>query len=58
MTTTGSIRVAVVGLGFGVDFAPIYQCHPDVQSIGLCDSDQSKLAAGCDPTFCVRIQAA
>ncbi len=43
--TTRKIGVAVVGLGFGAEFAPIYQRHPDVQSIGLCDSDESKVAA-------------
>lgn len=39
------ISVAVVGLGFGADFAPIYQRHPDVRSVGLCDADESTLAA-------------
>jgi predicted dehydrogenase len=43
--TNRTIRVAVVGLGFGAAFAPIYQSHPDIQSIGLCDSDPSKLGA-------------
>lgn len=44
-TGTGKIRLAVVGLGFGAEFAPIYQQHPDVISVGLCDPDASKLAA-------------
>src|SRR5688572_22638686 len=39
------IRIAVVGLGFGAAFAPIYQQHPDVESVGICDPDEARLAA-------------
>jgi predicted dehydrogenase len=39
------IRIAVVGLGFGAAFAPIYQQHPDVASVGICDPDSARLAA-------------
>jgi len=40
-----SIRVAVVGLHFGASFAPIYQQHPDVGRVILCDRDPSLLRA-------------
>jgi len=40
-----SIRVAVVGLHFGAEFAPIYQRHPDVERVVLCDRDTSLLHA-------------
>src|SRR5438067_2545308 len=37
------IRIAVVGLGFGTAFAPIYQRHPNVAQVVLCDSNESRL---------------
>ncbi|MCU0501909.1 MAG: Gfo/Idh/MocA family oxidoreductase [Anaerolineae bacterium] len=39
----GKLRVAVVGLGFGAEFVPIYLDHPDVQSVAACDSDPVRL---------------
>ena len=39
----GRLRVAVVGLGFGAEFVPIYLDHPDVQSVAACDSDPARL---------------
>jgi len=44
MTEPSRIRVAVVGLGFGAEFVPIYLDHPDVQSVAICDSDSARLA--------------
>ncbi len=37
------INVAVVGLGFGADFVPIYLHHPDVGQVTICDSNESVL---------------
>ena len=37
------IRVAVVGLGFGAEFVPIYLNHPDVQSVAICDANPDRL---------------
>ncbi len=31
------LKVAVVGLGFGAEFVPIYRDHPNVASVTLCD---------------------
>ncbi|MBC8076113.1 MAG: Gfo/Idh/MocA family oxidoreductase, partial [Chloroflexales bacterium] len=42
--TPHRLRIAVVGLGFGAAFAPIYQQHPDVASVGICDPDAARLA--------------
>jgi predicted dehydrogenase len=39
----GKLRVAVVGLGFGAEFVPIYLDHPDVQFVAACDSDPARL---------------
>jgi predicted dehydrogenase len=38
------VRVALVGLGFGAEFAPIYLHHPSVEYLAICDSDQRVLA--------------
>ena len=43
--TRQKIRIAVVGLGFGAAFAPIYQAHPDVEAVALCDPDEPRLHA-------------
>jgi predicted dehydrogenase len=37
------IRVAVVGLGFGAEFVPIYMDHPDVAAVAICDQDAQRL---------------
>jgi predicted dehydrogenase len=41
----GKLRIAVVGLGFGAEFVPIYLAHPDVAAVGICDPDRQALAA-------------
>ena len=40
-----TIGVAVVGLGFGEEFLPIYRKHPNVGRIAIVDSDPARLAA-------------
>jgi predicted dehydrogenase len=37
------LRVALVGLGFGMEFIPIYLHHPNVASLILCDSSRAVL---------------
>ncbi len=37
------LRIAVVGLGFGAEFIPIYLYHPNVEHVAICDSDPAKL---------------
>lgn len=36
------ITVALVGLQFGLEFAPIYQNHPGVKELVLCDPDKER----------------
>lgn len=43
MADRPKIRLAVVGLGFGAAFVPIYQRHPDVERVAICDSDETRL---------------
>ena len=44
MANTKKVRVAVVGLRFGGEFPPIHRLHPDVEYVGICDSDEALLA--------------
>jgi predicted dehydrogenase len=43
VASENGIRVAVVGLGFGAEFVPIYLDHPDVGSVAICDADTTRL---------------
>src|SRR4051794_40768451 len=37
------MRIALVGLHFGAEFVPIYQNHPDVERVAICDLDTALL---------------
>src|SRR6476620_3511845 len=37
------INVAIVGLGFGAEFIPIYQKHPNANMYAICQRTKSKL---------------
>ncbi len=37
------IRVAIVGLGFGAEFIPIYQAHPDAEMYAICQRNPTSL---------------
>ncbi|MHC4435339.1 MAG: Gfo/Idh/MocA family protein [Planctomycetota bacterium] len=39
----GKVNVAVVGLGFGAEFIPIYQRHPDAECYAICQRNQEHL---------------
>jgi predicted dehydrogenase len=39
------IKVAMVGMGFGAEFVPIYLHHPNVESLTICDSNPAVLKA-------------
>ncbi len=43
MSENKKIRIALVGLGFGAEFIPIYQRHPQAQLAALCQRSGSKL---------------
>lgn len=38
-----SLNIAVVGMGFGAEFVPIYLQHPDVDEVTICDTDEERL---------------
>ena len=37
------ITVVIVGMGFGKEFIPIYQSHPNIKSVGICTRNQQTL---------------
>src|SRR3984885_3937696 len=37
------VRVAIVGLGFGAEFIPIYQNHPDAEMYAVCRRNKAEL---------------
>jgi len=37
------VKVAVVGLGFGAEFIPIYQKHPDAECFAICQRNKDHL---------------
>ncbi|MEJ2903805.1 Gfo/Idh/MocA family oxidoreductase [Pedobacter panaciterrae] len=37
------ITVIIVGMGFGKEFIPIYQNHPDVKAVGICTRNQDTI---------------
>src|SRR5437867_3909743 len=39
------INVAIVGLGFGAEFIPIYQRHPNASMYAICQRTRKKLDA-------------
>jgi predicted dehydrogenase len=43
MANHSKLNVAVVGLGFGAEFVPIYMDHPNVATVAICDQDEKRL---------------
>ena len=41
--TDNKVKVAMVGLGFGAEFIPIYQRHPHAEMYAICQRTESKL---------------
>ncbi|MDP5140707.1 MAG: Gfo/Idh/MocA family oxidoreductase, partial [Spirosomaceae bacterium] len=37
------INIAIIGLGFGAEFIPIYQRHPNAQMYAICQRNEEKL---------------
>src|SRR5262249_29062951 len=43
MASDKPIRVAIIGLGFGAEFIPIYQCYPGAEISAICRRDRKGL---------------
>src|SRR3982750_5022300 len=39
------VNVAIIGLGFGAEFIPIYQRHPNANMYAICQRNEQKLNA-------------
>ena len=37
------VNVAIIGLGFGAEFIPIYQRHPNANMYAICQRSEDKL---------------
>ena len=37
------VNVAIIGLGFGAEFIPIYQAHPNANMYAICQRNAQKL---------------
>ncbi|GLV53395.1 oxidoreductase [Dictyobacter sp. S3.2.2.5] len=44
MARTNGVRVAIVGLGFGEEFVPLYLRHPDIDYVAICDANEARVA--------------
>ncbi len=53
MNTHKKVRVAIVGLGFGAEFIPIYQAHPNADMVAVCRRNKKELDA-CGDRFGVK----
>jgi predicted dehydrogenase len=47
------VRVAIVGLGFGAEFIPIFQAHPDAEMYAICRRNRRELDA-CGDKFGIK----
>ncbi len=41
--TNKKIKIAIVGLGFGAEFIPIYQKHPNAEMAAICQRNKDKM---------------
>ena len=42
------VQVAMIGLGFGAEFIPIYQAHPNANVAAVCRRNETELKAVAD----------
>src|SRR4051812_15074172 len=53
MAADSKVRVAIIGLGFGAEFIPIYQRHPNAEMYAICRRDKHELDA-CGDQFGIK----
>jgi predicted dehydrogenase len=49
------VRVAIIGLGFGAEFIPIYQAHPNAEISAICRRNKKELDA-CGDRYGIKIR--
>jgi predicted dehydrogenase len=55
MASSKKVRVAIVGLGFGAEFIPIYQAHPNAEMYAICRRNKAELDR-CGDKFGVKVR--
>ena len=55
MASDKKIRVAIVGLGFGAEFIPIYQRHPNAEMVAICRRSEKELNE-CGDKFGIKVR--
>src|SRR5436190_2300704 len=55
MASSKKVRVAIIGLGFGAEFIPIYQRHPNAEMYAICRRNDTELNA-CGDRFGVKVR--
>jgi predicted dehydrogenase len=55
MTKDRKVRVAIVGLGFGAEFIPIYQRHPNAEMYAICRRNRAAVD-DCGDRFGVKVR--
>jgi predicted dehydrogenase len=55
MPSPKKIRVAIVGLGFGAEFIPIYQAHPNADTYAVCRRNKDELNK-CGDRFGIKVR--
>jgi predicted dehydrogenase len=49
------VRVAIIGLGFGAEFIPIYQAHPNAEMYAVCRRNKKELDA-CGDRYGIKVR--
>ena len=57
MASSKKVRVAIIGLGFGAEFIPIYQQHPNAEMYAICRRNKAELDR-CGDQFGVKVRYA
>lgn len=55
MAASKRIRVAIVGLGFGAEFIPIYQAHPNAEMYAICRRNKAEMDK-CGDKFGIKVR--
>src|SRR5271157_217394 len=57
MASSKKVRVAIIGLGFGAEFIPIYQQHPNAEMYAICRRNKAELDR-CGDQFGIKVRYA
>src|ERR687892_253279 len=55
MASNKKVRVAIVGLGFGAEFIPIYKAHPNAEMYAICRRNKAELDK-CGDRFGIKVR--